>query len=142
MFKKLEKWRNDRNISKVDYKVYFENVIEELLEPMYEKDVVKYIKGRIVDEWYVDIGFLDEAKIVDTINDIGVFSINENENMGYDFEKTMDETIKEISSRKQDPEQKAEWEANGACGKWKKQADQNKDTLYTADYLKCKRDKR
>jgi hypothetical protein len=141
MFKKLEKWRNNRNISNADYKVYFGNIIEELLEPLYDKQDVKFIKDSIVDAWYRDIK-LDETKVIDTICDIGVFSINESENMGYNFEDSMSETIKEISSRKQDPIQKAEWEANGACGKWKKQVDQSVDTLYTADYSKCKREKR
>lgn len=58
--------------------------------------------------------------------------------LGYDFEKCMLETIKEISSREQDPKQKEEWSKNGPSGKWQKNKQQNPDTLYKADYESCK----
>jgi hypothetical protein len=58
--------------------------------------------------------------------------------LGYDFEKCMIETIKEISSREQDPIQKEEWSKNGPSGKWQKNKQQNPDTLYKADYESCK----
>lgn len=57
---------------------------------------------------------------------------------GYDFEKCMLETIKEISSRRQDPKQFADWVENGASGKWLKNQNQDPDTLYKADYESCK----
>jgi hypothetical protein len=62
------------------------------------------------------------------------------EHLGYDFECVMNETIKEISSRQQDPEQKKRWKKNGSNGeKWQKDKSQDKNTLYKADYSKCKK---
>ncbi len=58
--------------------------------------------------------------------------------MGYDFEKSMLETIKEISSRKQDPVQNIEWQHNGASGKWQKDKQQDCSTIYEANYGLCK----
>lgn len=62
------------------------------------------------------------------------------EQLGYDSYKCMLETIKEISSRKQDPEQKKRWDAGEIIDseKWKKWREQPKDSLYKADYDKCK----
>ena len=58
--------------------------------------------------------------------------------LGFDFVKCMDECLKEISSRKQDPAQKLKWEAQGGSlgEKWQKDLSQNPDTLYKADYKK------
>ena len=60
--------------------------------------------------------------------------------LGFDFVKCMDECLKEISSRKQDPAQKLKWEAQGGSlgEKWQKDLSQNPDTLYKADYKKCR----
>ena len=60
--------------------------------------------------------------------------------LGFDFVKCMDECLKEISSRKQDPVQKLKWEAQGGSlgEKWQKDLNQNPDTLYKADYKKCR----
>ena len=56
----------------------------------------------------------------------------------FDFKMAMEETIKEISARVQDPIQKSEWELNGSNGqKWEKWKDQPEETLYKADYVKC-----
>ena len=58
--------------------------------------------------------------------------------LGFDFVKCMDECLKEISSRKQDPDQKLKWENQGGSlgEKWQKDLSQNPDTLYKADYKK------
>lgn len=58
--------------------------------------------------------------------------------MEYDFEKCMLETIKEISSRTQDPIQAIEWQENGASGKWQKDKNQDASTRYEANYGLCK----
>ena len=60
--------------------------------------------------------------------------------LGFDFVKCIDECLKEISSRKQDPAQKLKWEAQGGSlgEKWQKDLNQNPDTLYKADYKKCR----
>jgi len=63
------------------------------------------------------------------------------EHLGYDFECVMDETVREISSRQQDPEQKAKWEQSGSNGeKWQKSLlPEHKALWYKAEYKKCKR---
>jgi len=62
------------------------------------------------------------------------------EHLSYNFESVMKETVKEIGSRQQDPEQKAKWEQSGSNGeKWQKNRSQDPSTLYKADYSKCKK---
>ena len=61
------------------------------------------------------------------------------ESLGYDYDKTLLETIKEVSSRLQDPIQMKEWAENGCDGsKWQKDKGQAVSTLYKADYDSCK----
>ena len=60
---------------------------------------------------------------------------------GYSVSLVMKETIKEISSRKQDPEQSEDWAVNGPSGKWKKDRQQDESTLYKANYNLCKNKK-
>lgn len=60
------------------------------------------------------------------------------ESHGYDFKKIVMEKIKVVSSRVQDPSQKLEWEENGVRGKWLKDKNQDKSTIYIADYDSCK----
>lgn len=59
--------------------------------------------------------------------------------LGFDFIKCMDECLKEISSRQQDPEQANRWETGGNTSgeKWMKDPNQNPETLYKADYMRC-----
>lgn len=59
---------------------------------------------------------------------------------GYNFSKVMEECLKEINSRKQDPEQAKLWlESGKQIGeKWLKDKNQDSATLYKADYTKCK----
>ncbi len=56
----------------------------------------------------------------------------------YDFEKVLNQKILTINSRLQDPKQKKDWIKNGASGKWEKMKNQPKETLYIANYGKCK----
>lgn len=60
------------------------------------------------------------------------------EQYGYSVSLVMKETIKEISSRKQDPEQSEDWAVNGPSGKWQKDRQQDEATLYKANYNICK----
>lgn len=57
---------------------------------------------------------------------------------GYDFKKVVLEKIKVLSSRVQDSVQMEEWKLSGAKGKWLKSKEQDKSTLYIADYSSCK----
>lgn len=139
IYKLLAKWRKERNITNPDYRVYFQNIIEELLEPLgYTKEEIGIIKIDIYNKYYPNELVLDENLVVDTICDIKVFSINELGTMKYNGKKCMKETIKEISSREQDKDQKENWLKNGAVGKWQKDSSQDKETLYVANYSKCK----
>ena len=139
IYKLLAKWRSKRNITNPDYRVYFQNIIEELFEPLgYTKEEISIIKIDIYNKYYPNELVLNENLIVDTICDIKVFSINELGTMKYNGKKCMKETIKEISSREQDKDQKENWLKNGAVGKWQKDSSQDKDTLYVANYSKCK----
>lgn len=139
IYKLLAKWRKERNITNHDYRVYFKNIIEELFEPLgYTKEEISIIKIDIYNKYYPSELVLNENLVVDTICDIKVFSINELGTMRYNGKKCMKETIKEISSREQDSFQKEIWDKNGASGKWLKSQEQSKDTLYVADYSKCK----
>jgi len=136
--KNLEQWREDRNITTPDYKVFFENIIEELLEPIYGKSIVKQFKNEIVAKYYMEPFGLDEYEMIDAIQDIKVFCNNETALMGYDNEKCELEVFKEINSRKQCPIQKELWEEAYPVGKWEKDKNQDESTLYKADYSSCK----
>ncbi len=134
-------WRKQRPSLESNYRVYFQNIIEELLEPLYTKERVKEFTKEIVDKYYnEDITPASENCIIDAICDIQVFSINEIELMNYDNNICMDETVKEISSRKQDPVQQEIWFKWGYDGtKWQKDPNQDKDTLYVAEYKRGKK---
>ncbi len=56
----------------------------------------------------------------------------------YDFKKVVLEKINLLNSRLQDPQQKQDWIKNGATGKWEKMKNQPKDTLYVANFGKCR----
>lgn len=135
----LKQWRKDRNITKADYLVFVGNILEELLEPLYSKETINDIKDEFMTTWINgDDSMPYTLDIIDAIQDIQVFCINETELMGYDNIKCNDEVFQEINSREQDPIQKIEWKLSGAKGKWQKFISQNEKTLYKADYSKCK----
>ena len=134
----LKEWRKDRNIKSSNTKVFIENILEELLEIYYaDKEMVKACKNDIISDYFC-LPELNENEVIDAIQDIQVFCINEAELMGYDNLKCNDEVFKEINSRKQDPKQAMEWVVNGSIGKWKKWQEQPKETLYKANYGACK----
>jgi len=60
--------------------------------------------------------------------------------MGYNPVLVLNETLKEVSSRLQDPIQKAMWDkgVREPSEKWLKWVHQPKETLYKAKYNKCK----
>lgn len=136
----LKVWRKDRNITNSNYLVFVSNVLEELLEPIYEKVAVDDIKTKILNQYfsYTDEFEWSEIDIVDTIKDIKVFCVNETENMGYCDKKTDNEVFKHINCRKQDPTQYLEWKEKGAYGKWKKWSEQPEEEIYQPDYESCK----
>lgn len=135
----LRVWRENRNIIDANYRVYFANVVEELLEPLYSKKQIKEKQEEIMMLFYPKyLKTSSEHDVIDAIQDIQVFSINETELMGYDNNKCNKEVFKEIDSRLQCPNQYSDWLKNGAVGKWKKWSGQKEETLYKADYESCK----
>ena len=79
-------------------------------------------------------------EIVDALSDIIVIATGELTKLKYNPELVLKQTVKEISSRQQDPEQAKAWAAgNKQPGeKWQKDKSQDPSTLYTADYSTCK----
>ena len=140
----LKVWREKRNITDANTKVFVLNTIEELLEIYFDdKDVINDNKDGIwsmffTDFYANDLQPISESNTIDTIKDIKVFAVNETELMGYCDIKTDEEVFKEIDSRVQCPNQMLEWREKGAYGKWKKDINQREETLYKADYEGCK----
>ena len=137
----LKVWRFSRNITEPNTKVFIENILEELLEICYDnKEEIKDIQNKIYKEHFeFYVSRCNELDVIDAIQDIQVFCINETELMGYDNIKCNDEVFQEINSREQDPQQLAEWQKHGANGKWQKSLlPEHIEKWYKADYNKCK----
>jgi len=82
----------------------------------------------------------DIHEMIDALTDLRVIAIGEIRKAGYNPKCTLQETVKEISSRKQDPAQAERW-AKGEKEdgeKWLKDKSQDKSELYKADFEKCK----
>ena len=135
----LRQWRADRNITKADYLTFVENILEELMECIHSKDMIPKFKKQIMNEYFnKDIVRVIDSEVVDILQDIQVFCINETELMGYDNIKCNNEVFKHINCRKQDPIQKEQWAKFGTYGKWLKDDNQNPSEIYEPDYEGCK----
>ena len=136
----LRQWRADRNITKADYLTFVENILEELMECIHSKDMIPKFKKQIMNEYFnKDIVTVINSEVVDILQDIQVFCINETELMGFDNIKCNKEVFSEINSREQNPIQKEQWEKFGAYGKWEKSLlPEHKEKWYKADYESCK----
>lgn len=115
----LKVWRRDRNIV-VPQGVYVTSIDEEL------------------EEYAIANQDSDEHKMIDALADIMVTTANEIALRGYDIDLVMKQAVKHISSRIQDPAQKADWSVNGPSGKWKKDPRQDPSTLIEPDYTVCR----
>lgn len=135
----LREWRKKRNITKADYLVFVENILEELMECIHSKDMIPKFKKQIMNDYFnKDIVTVINSEVVDILQDIQVFCINETELMGFDNIKCNNEVFKHINCRKQDPEQYLEWKEKVPYGKWKKWSEQPKDEIYEPNYGDCK----
>ena len=135
----LREWRKKRNITKADYLTFVENILEELMECIHSKDMIPKFKKQIMDEYFnKDIVTVINSEVVDILQDIQVFCINETELMGYDNIKCNNEVFKHINCRKQCPIQTELWEETSPSGKWEKNQNQPKDELYEPNYGDCK----
>ena len=141
----LKEWRKDRNITNANYYNFVGNILEELLEPLYDgankewsKKAIKEDKESILRNYFVYDITPSEDAIIDAIQDIQVFCVNETELMGYDNINCNNEVFKHINCRKQDPIQYIEWKEKGAYGKWQKWSEQPIDEIYEPNYASCK----
>jgi len=82
----------------------------------------------------------DENELIGELSDLIVISSNHIAQMGYDVDLVMKETVKKISSRKQDPAQAERWKIEKVqpMEKWLKWKNQPKGTIHIADYRTCK----
>ena len=117
----LTLWRAQRNITEPLGSEAFERALEEE-----------------IDEYTLACTNNDTHEKVDAINDLLIFCRNELALMSYDEELCQVETLKEISSRQQDPLQVTEWQLHGMSGKWRKDPNQDQSTLYKSNYTTCK----
>lgn len=124
--------QNDKYVHKIEV----EKDIEETFELMGYVDTDCLVND-FMDNLYIEDVELSEEDKVDAHCDKIVFAINAIEALGYDAEQCMSETIMEISSRRQCPIQKEEWNNSGKSGKWQK--DKSQTDTYTAKYSECKR---
>ncbi len=136
----LRQWRADRNITKCSYIGFIENILEELLEPLYDKQFILKLKNEMMEKYFPEeVWYYSDKDVIDAIQDIQVFCINETELMGFDNIKCNKEVFSEINSREQDPEQKEKWLKNGAVGKWQKSLlPKHIEKCYKANYESCK----
>jgi len=146
---RIVRWNLDRNITSLpDDKLVVTCLLEELFEFLginkamqknQFKKVVDTYAGYIMNEARTyNVEATIEEKI-DALCDTNVFSNGFIWRYGYNPNIAMDETLKEIESRKQDPNQKKEWHKNGASGKFKKWIEQPCKTLYVADFANASR---
>ena len=91
------------------------------------------------DYFNKDIVTVINSEVVDILQDIQVFCINETELMGFDNIKCNNEVFSEINSREQNPIQKEQWEKFGSFGKWEKSLlPEHIEKWYKANYESCK----
>lgn len=83
-----------------------------------------------LQEFLVACSDEDEHEQVDALCDLIVVATGAIHKLGYDPRSALQETVKEISSRK--------GSLNEDSGKWEKDLNQNPDTLYEADYTNAK----
>ena len=108
---------------------------------MYDKQSILKLKNEMMEKYFPEseAWYYSNENVIDAIQDIQVFCINETELMGFDNIKCNKEVFSEINSREQDPEQKEEWLKNGAVGKWQKSLlPEHIEKWYKANYESCK----
>ena len=82
----------------------------------------------------------DTHEMLDALTDLIVIAAGEMVKLGFNPELCLKQTVKEISSREQCPDQAASW-ANGdrmPGEKWLKNPNQDPSTIYSADYSTCR----
>ena len=82
----------------------------------------------------------DTHEMIDALSDLIVIAAGEMVKLGFNPELCLKQTVKEISSREQCPDQAASWATGDRMPgeKWLKNPKQDPATLYSADYSTCK----
>ncbi len=110
----LRKWRRERGLTKPQTEAIVNMLAEEL------------------DELARGIRLKDDMEIVNALADLIILSANHIEQMEYDLDLVMKETVKEISSRT--------GAVNPETGKWEKDTSPEAQAKwYKVDYSTCKR---
>jgi hypothetical protein len=101
-YSELEQWRDETGLvkAKPTKRQIVKHFVEELFEMCgYDKEIVNRLTDNFMDTYVIDENLTDDA-MLDAMCDMKVFAINDSEQMGYDAEQCMSETIKEVTSRK------------------------------------------
>lgn len=124
--KKIYNWSFSRGLIQKGF-----NLKTEVMMLKEELDEMQYSSPK---HWYnfFNIGrtIASEYDIIDAANDLVVVATQIPYKLGYDSDKCMDETIREISSRL--------GSIDKSTGKFMKDLNQNPKTLYKARYNRCK----
>ena len=82
----------------------------------------------------------DTHEMIDALADLIVIAAGEMVKLGFNPELCLKQTVKEISSREQCPDQAASWATGDRMPgeKWLKNPEQDPATIYSADYSTCK----
>lgn len=126
-FRKIYNWNMSRGLIEKGF-----NLKSEVAMLKEELDELQYSEPK---KWYnfFNVGRKEssEEDKIDALNDLIVVATGGIYKLNYDADKTMDETIKEVSSRR--------GVINLATGKWTKMTDdESKKLWYTARYDRCK----
>lgn len=133
MFKQLTEWRSERGLNSYNFESQIRCDVEELFELMgYDNLDMEYLINDFMERYYISTLQPKDTEKVDAHCDKIVFAVNAIEQLGYDAEQCMNETIKEISSRT--------GAINPGTKKWEKfKTEEAKAKWYKADYSKFKR---
>jgi hypothetical protein len=110
----IVQFNKDRNLNKFDNVAEYNMLHEELMEFLHASSQE----------------FQEDQEVIDALCDIIVVATGAIHKLGYDPEKALNETVKEITSRR--------GSFNEDVGKWEKDLSQDPSTLYKANYSNCK----
>ena len=93
-----------------------------------------------LDEFEDGFDRADTHEMIDALADIIVIAAGEMVKLGFNPELCLKQTVKEISSREQCPEQAASWATGDRMPgeKWLKNPNQDSSELHKADYSTCR----
>lgn len=141
MINKIQEWAKERQLhkSKFDPKVETINVLEELLESFYLSGLDPRDVAKKVYEYMLTFGKPKEPTVANYVDriDAMVYILTGLMKLDINVDCAVKEVYKEISSRRQDSMQKIEWSKRGPYGKWLKDKNQPKETLYKPNFNKC-----